>query len=137
MRKIRTLTGAGLTVMAALAMGAPAGAAESGTSTVTDSPRAAAECYGYWDDPRGAGCFQPYGDKIGVEDRKKDGIGVQVRWEVDYDRPGRTCRDENSSGGMGYCNYNMKEGQEIRIWLEFTDNGEVIDSIGPSQWLTI
>ncbi|MQA11734.1 MAG: hypothetical protein GEU98_24930 [Pseudonocardiaceae bacterium] len=130
MRKIRTLAGAGLAGIALLSMSGTAGAAE------TASPGAAAECYGFWDDSRGVGCFQPYGDKIGVEDTKKDGIGVQVYWETDYGRDG-ICRDKNSGGGMGYCNYNMKEGQEVRIWLQFTDNGSVIDEIGPSQWLTI
>lgn len=130
MRKIHTLAGAGIVAMAMLGLGGTASAAE------TASPGAAADCFGFWDDPRGSGCFQSYGDKIGVEDLKKDGIGVQVYWETDYGRTG-ICRDKNSSGGMGYCNYNMKEGQEVRIWLQFTDNGSVIGSIGPSQYLTI
>lgn len=136
MRTIRTLAGAGLAVTAALTMSGTAGAAEPTATNPDRAPSAAADCFGFWDDPRGAGCFQSYGDKIGVHDRKKDGIGVQVKWETDYGRSG-TCRDENSNGGMGYCNYNMKEGQEVRIWLQFTDNGSVIDDIGPSQWLTI
>ncbi|KID28850.1 glutamine amidotransferase of anthranilate synthase or aminodeoxychorismate synthase [Prauserella sp. Am3] len=38
---------------------------------------------------------------------------MQVYWETDHGREG-ICRDSNSRGGMGYCNYNMKEGQEVR-----------------------
>lgn len=134
MRTSSALAAAGLVVAAMSGMTGAANAAD--TTAAGAGGIAPKACYGFFDDPRGTGCFESNGDKIGVEDTKKDGIGVQVHWETDYGRE-RVCRDTNSGGGQAFCDYDMKEGREVRITLQFTDNGKVVDAIGPSQWMTI
>lgn len=118
MRKSSALAAAGLV---AAAMSGMTGAANAAADTAAAGAGSIAPkaCLGFFDDPRGTGCFESNGDKIGVEDTRKDGIGVQVHWETDYGRE-RVCRDKNSGGGQAFCDYNMKEGQKVRITLQFT-----------------
>lgn len=122
------LAGAGLTAMTLLGLGGTASATE------TASPSAAPACYGV-SDPPGSGCFRPYGDDIVVHDKVEDGIGVQVYWKTNYGRSG-TCRDKDSGGGAKYCYYDMSEGRQVRLWLQFTDDGRIIREI-TSRWFTI
>ncbi len=57
-------------------------------------------------------CFQPYGDKIWVQDTKADGYSAVARWYTDYGRWG-TCRNANGSGTWAVCNKDFVENSHL------------------------
>ena len=67
-------------------------------------------------------CFESYGDKFYVKDRKKDGYSAYAFWFTNYGRDG-ACINRRGAGKWKRCNYNMKEGKGIG-WYAQTRDGD-------------
>ncbi|MEW2578594.1 hypothetical protein [Streptomyces syringium] len=111
---------AGAVLAGSLIAGAPA---QANVAPVTDGPSVAnttKTCIPWFVWPLGDVCFDSNGDKFIINDLRKDGKRLVVRWDA-HDGSGRSgeCHDaDGADNGPKICNYNFREGHNN--YIEFS-----------------
>ena len=87
----------------------------------------------------GTGSFATYGDVIGAEDNKADGVRAVTEWKTNYGRSGECQDSDGANNGVAYCNYDFRESAliEFQVVLRNGSNGPDELSSGWSGWESI
>jgi hypothetical protein len=82
----------------------------------------------------GQACYESYGDRLRVLDRKADGKWVKAVAETSSGKL-LVCEDHSSEGGWLDCDNNISEREKVRVRAELRDGGDFVTATGWSRWV--